>query len=137
VGTPVAPERRVADDLVRKAILVAPALVLVVGLVRGVDGAVGAAIALVLVAANFTASSALISWFSRLGVGALAGAVMLGYALRLLVLFVAVVLLRELAWVDVPALVVVLAGTHLGLLFWETRSVSLTAAFPGLRPERE
>jgi hypothetical protein len=25
--------------------------------------------------------------------------------------------------------------THLGLLFWETRSVSLSLAYPGLKPK--
>ena len=37
-------------------------------------------------------------------------------------------------WIDLPALAVTMLVTHLGLLFWETRYVSASLAFPGLKP---
>ena len=49
---------------------------------------------------------------------------------------VALLLLRHRSWVDLPTLGIVLVGTHLGLLFWEAKYVSLTLAAPGLRPAR-
>jgi len=49
------------------------------------------------------------------------------------VLFVAVLYWgRELL---IPLAVAILV-THLGLLFWETRYVSATLAYPGLKPRR-
>ena len=46
-------------------------------------------------------------------------------------------LVRDQPWVaDVP-LGVTLVVTHLGLLFWETKFVSASLAFPGLKPSSE
>jgi hypothetical protein len=43
-------------------------------------------------------------------------------------------LLRRFAWVEeIPLLFTVLV-THLVLLVWETRYVSLSLAYPGLKP---
>ena len=52
-------ESRVARDLTRHALLVAPLAILGVGLWRGVDGALGVALALIVVCANFLLSAAL------------------------------------------------------------------------------
>ena len=38
-------------------------------------------------------------------------------------------------WVDLPTLAVTLLLTQLGLLFWETKYVSATLAYPGLKPD--
>jgi hypothetical protein len=40
-------------------------------------------------------------------------------------------------WVDLPVLAVTVLVTHLGMLFWETRYVSASLAFPALKPERK
>ena len=48
--------------------------------------------------------------------------------------------LEQLAFIDLPVLVLTIAVTHIALLIWETRYVSLTLAAPGLKPgvgERE
>ena len=45
--------------------------------------------------------------------------------------------LRHESWVDLPTLAVSLFVTQIGLLFWETRYVSATLAYPGLKPGAE
>ena len=45
-----------------------------------------------------------------------------------------VVLLEGVVWIDVPVLVITIAVTHLALLVWEMRYVSLSLAAPGLKP---
>jgi hypothetical protein len=45
-----------------------------------------------------------------------------------------VLLLNQLAFIDTVVLVLTIAVTHLALLVWETRYVSLTLAAPGLKP---
>jgi hypothetical protein len=54
--------------------------------------------------------------------------------LRLGLIALAVMLVRNESWVDLMALGLTLIVMHLGLLFWEMRYVSATLAFPGLRP---
>jgi hypothetical protein len=44
---------------------------------------------------------------------------------------------KDTAWVDLPVLAVTVLATQLGMLFWETRYVSASLAFPGLKPPRK
>ena len=46
----------------------------------------------------------------------------------------AVFAVKDQSWVELPLLGFSLVLTHLGLLFWETRYVSVSLAFPGLKP---
>jgi hypothetical protein len=120
--------------MVRHALIVAPVVILGCGLLRGVDGAISAAIGLVLVALNFFAAARLIAWAAGKGAGFMQGAVLGGFVVRLGVLLLIVLALDQLDFIDIPVLVLTIAVTHIGLLIWETRYVSLTLAAPGLKP---
>jgi len=133
-AVPVAYESEIAGHLARHALLVAPAVVLIGGIAAGVDGAISAAIALVIVALNFLVSARLIAWGAARGPSFVQGAVLGGFLVRLLVITGLVLLLNQLAFIDVMVLVLTIAVTHLALLVWETRYVSLTLAAPGLKP---
>lgn len=130
-----ATERDIARDLVRRALPVAPVLVLAAGLVWGVDGALSAGFALVLVCANFLLSAALITNAARISLPLLMAAVLGGYLVRLALLFGAVLLVKDLGWIELWPLGLTLVTAHLGLLLWETRHVSASLAFPGLKPK--
>lgn len=132
-----APETEVARDLVRRAVPVAPVLVAVSGLVWGVDGALSSAYAVALVVVNFLVAAALMAWAAKISVGMLMGTVLAGYLLRLGALSLAVLAVRDAAWVEQVALGLTLVATHLGLLVWEARHVSMSLAFPGLKPRTE
>jgi len=62
-------------------------------------------------------------------------AVLGGYMLRLGVLTVAILIVKDMSWVERAPLFTTLLVTHVGLLIWETRSVSLSLAYPGLKPK--
>ena len=127
-------ESRVARDLTRHALLVAPVAIVGVGLWRGVDGALGVALALTIVCANFLLSAAMLGWGARRSPNLLMG-IALGAFLGRLVLITAVgVGMKALDIVDFPVFCIALIVSHLGLLFWETRSISLSLASPGLKP---
>jgi len=129
-------ERQIAFDMVRRALPVAPVLILVAGVLRGVDGGLSAAYAIALVLANFALSALLLSSAARVSIAMLMGAALFGYLFRLALIVVAVLAVRHQPWVDMLVLGLTLLVTHLGLLFWETRHVSATLAFPGLKPVR-
>ena len=128
------PEGEVARHLARHALLVAPLVIAIAAVFRGVDGAISAAIGLALVAVNFLAAAAILSWAATRGVSAIYGAVLGGFLVRLAVLTAIVLLLEPVSFIDIPVLVLTIAVTHIALLFWETRYVSLTLAAPGLKP---
>jgi hypothetical protein len=127
-------EREVVVDMVRRAAPALPVLVLVAGLLRGMDGAWSAAFAVALVVLNFLLAAALIGWAARISPVAMAATAMGSFAGRLLLVTVAFLLVKDQAWVDVVAFGFTLIVTHLGLLIWETRHVSASLAFPGVKP---
>jgi hypothetical protein len=134
VTVDAAPEAEVARDLLRRMVWIAPLFVVGSAIFWGVDGALSALFALGLVAANFAAAAALIGWGVKNGPNHLMVAVLGGYVIRLGAILLALWLVQDLAWVEMVPLGITLVATHVGLLFWETRYVSLSLAFPGLKP---
>ena len=132
----VAYEGQIAGDLVKRVLLVSPAVLLVAGLVGGVDGLASAAIGLVLVSLNFLTSARIITWTARRSPGAVMGVVLGGYIVRLGILFGIALALDTVAWIDIAVLLLTVAVVHLVLLTWESRHVSLTLGYPGLKPGR-
>jgi hypothetical protein len=130
-------ERRIALDLARHGLLVAPAIVLVAGVVRGIDGAASAALGLALLVLNLLVAAVSLEWASRRSPSALTAVALGGFLLRMTTILVVMLLADALfGWADVVVLGITLFVTHLGLLFWELRSVSLSFAAPGLRRDR-
>ena len=129
-----APSVEVANDLVRRGLFVLPALVVVAGIARGVDGAISALLAVAIVLLNFTIAARGIAWASRISPNAVAGVVLAGYVLRLAIVSAAFLILRSQSWFDIYVFGFTLLVTHVGLLVWETRHVGLTLGAPGLKP---
>ncbi len=128
-------ESRIARDLARRAVIAAPLAMVAVGLWRGVDAALGVAAALAVVVANFLVSAAFLGWAARISPNALMGAALGGFLVRVGAVFGVALAVRELDVVDFPVFVVTVLVAHLALLFWETRSISLSLASPGLKPK--
>lgn len=129
-----ATEATIAHDLVRRGLWAAPVLAGAAALGWGFHGALSAAYAIALVCANFPVAAALITTTARISLGLMMGAVLFGYLIRLGLLFVAVWLVKDAAWMALVPFGLTLIVTHLGLLFWETRYVSASLAYPALKP---
>lgn len=128
------PESDIAKDMARRLLLASPFFLITCGLIWGANGVSSSAFALALVALNFLAAAALMTWGARISPEALMGAVMFGYILRLAVITIAVLLVKDFGWVDIVPLGLTLAVAHLGVLILETRYVSGSLAYPGLKP---
>ncbi len=130
-------EKRIAADLARHGLLIAPAVVLVAGAIRGVDGAASAALGLAVCLLNFFAAALTLDWGTRRSGNALFAVALGGFLFRMVSIVVVMVVAQALfGWVDIVVLGLTLFVTHLGLLFWELRSVSFSLAAPGLRRDR-
>lgn len=127
-------EWELATDMVRRGLPVAPVVVLLGALGWGVDGALSTGYALVLVLGNLLVSAALMRWAERKSLGVLAGVAAGGYAVRMAVVTLAVWAVKDMAWVELLPLGLTIVITQLGLLWWETRQISLSLAYPGLKP---
>ena len=132
-----APEREVARDLLRHGLIALP-VALVVGLVGwGTDGVASVGYAVVLVLANFWLSAALLGWAARISLALLMGISLGGFVVRIGLIGLAVMAVRNQGWVEPFPLGITLVVAHLGLLLWEVRFVSASLAFPGLKPSPE
>lgn len=127
-------EQQVANDMIRRSLPVLPVLVLIAAAIWGVDGGISAAYAIALVLANFLLSAALLAWAARIGVAVLMAAALGGFLVRLGLLTVAVLAVKDRSWVSMVPLGLTLIVTHLGLLIWEARHVSLSLAYPAVKP---
>ncbi len=132
-----APERDVARNLVKHGAYVFPAALLIGFAFWGTDGVASVGFALALVLANFWISALLLGWAARISLGLLMGVSLFGFVIRIGLIGGAVWLVRDQPWVVSTPLAVTLVVAHLGLLFWETRYVSASLAFPGLKPTSE
>jgi hypothetical protein len=132
-----APEREVARDLLKRGLMVLP-VAAVGGLVGwGTAGLASVAFAGLLVLINFWASAALLGWAARISLGLLMGMSLVGFVVRIGLIGLAVMAVRHQAWVEPLPLGLTLVVAHLGLLLWETKFVSASLAFPGLKPSEE
>ena len=131
-----APERQIARDLTKRALWIAPVMILLWGVIWGLHGAASAALALAIVSINFLVSAALITYTARISLGLMMGVVLFGYLIRLGVILVVMLTVKDAAWVNLTALGIAIIVTQLGLLLWELKYVSASLAFPGLKPSK-
>lgn len=124
------PERAMAADMARLGLVLGPALIAVGTVFWRFDGFLSSVLAFALVLGNFTLGAVIIDRAAAISPTALTGAVLGGFVVRLLLLTVIVVPLRNVAWFEAVPFGIALIGGHLGLLAWESQRVaaSLSAA---------
>ena len=131
-----APEVGISNDMIKRGLVVAPLLIATCGVIWGGDGAWSSAYGIAIVLANFALAAGLIAGAARISIALMMGATLFGYLIRLGLIFLAVYLVKDAAWISLPALGSTIIVTHLGLLFWEMKYVALSLAHPGLKPDR-
>jgi hypothetical protein len=128
-------ELQIALDLAKRAAIVAPVLVLAMGLWRGADAAGAVVLALVVVVANWLIAAVSLGWAARNAPNLLMGVALFGFIARLALITGVGVGIKELDIVDWPVFCGTLLAAYAGLLIWELRYVSFSLAHPGLKPK--
>ena len=117
-------EAIMARNIARRAVVVAPVLMLVFGAFRGVDGAVAAAIGVAIVAANFLLGGYLMSGAARISLSLYHAAALFGFLVRLGLITVTMLAVARVADVDRLALGISVVVSYLALLSLEVISVA-------------
>ncbi|MCB0980604.1 MAG: ATP synthase subunit I [Ilumatobacter sp.] len=131
-----APEVELTKDLVKRGLVVAPVLIAICGFIWGLHGAYSSAYGVAIVLVNFALAAGTVAMTARISIGLMMGAVLFGYLVRLGLIFLAVLLVKDAGWISLPALGATIIVTHLGLLVWEMKYVAISLAHPGLKPVR-
>tara|TARA_Y100001970_G_scaffold38125_1_gene47066 strand:+ start:22117 stop:22599 length:483 start_codon:yes stop_codon:yes gene_type:complete len=129
------PEKGIVADMLRRGLKIVPVWLLISLLIWGVDGALSAAYGVALIFANFLAAALFLTWAARISTSALMFAALFGFLVRLGALTVAVIAVSKISFFAPVPLGITIIVSHLGLLVWETRYVSLSLAYPGLGPD--
>jgi hypothetical protein len=130
------PAMQVARDLVKRSVYIAPIAVALGAVFWGFDGAVSVLYGLAIVSVNFLLAALAIGYGARISAAMMGAAAMFGFLIRLGLIFLAVMLVKDASWVELVPMGLTLIVTHLGLLFWEMKYVSASLAYPGLKPAR-
>jgi hypothetical protein len=131
-----APEAAIGRDLIKHGLIVAPVMLGVCAIFWGTDGAWSSAYGLAIVLGNFGLAAFLVSYTARISYALMMGATLFGYIVRLGIISAAVYFVRNGSWVELIPLCMTIVIAHVGLLFWELRYVSVSLAFPGLKPKQ-
>ena len=129
-------EVKVTTDMVKRGLVVAPVIVAICALIWGSNGAWSAAYGIAIVLCNFLLSALLISTTAKISLGLMMGATLFGYLIRLGLIMLAVLLVKDASWISLPALGATIIVTHLGLLVWELKYVAISLAHSGLKTAR-
>ena len=123
MGT-VEPERELIRRVSPFAPVAAAAAFVVGALVGGSDAGWSALIAVAIVYVNFLASASSLAWAAREAPSLMAIVALGGYAARLIVYTIALVLLNLMEWFSPLAFVLALVPATIGLLVYETKALS-------------
>ena len=131
------PALAVAVDLAKRSLWLLPIVVIASAAFWGIDGVTSTLYGLAIVVVNFLLAGYLLAVTGRISAALMAGAALFGFLLRLGLIFAAVMLVRDAAWVELVPLGITLIAAHLVLLFWEMRHISATLSHPGLKPKAQ
>jgi hypothetical protein len=128
-------EREIVTDMARRALMAAPVIIGVSAVIWGGRGALSASYALAVVLINFALSAAILTRAAKFSPNALMGAVLGGFLFRMILVAVAIAVVNDAGWVSRLPLGLTVVGTHVGLLIWEAKFLSVSLAFPALKPK--
>jgi len=121
---PVDIEAKLGMATARRALWVAPPLILIVALWRGGAGAAAAAIGVAIVAGNFALAGFLLSKAAVISLKLYHAAALGGFLLRLMLIMLVMLLIAQVVDVDRLAMGLSAVVSYLVLLSWETVAVA-------------
>jgi len=129
-------QRTIVTDMARRAAIVAPFVVVAAAIGWGINGAASALYALAIVMINFALSGYVVARATTLSRNFIMMFVLGGFVGRMLFVLGAMTLAGRFDWVEKVPLGVTVIVAHLGLLIWESRHLSISLAYPALKPRK-
>ena len=131
------PAMAVAVDLAKRSLWLLPVVVFISAAIWGIHGVASTLYALAIVVVNFLLAGWMLAVTGRISAAMMGAAALFGFLLRLGLIFLAVLLVKDAPWLELVPFGITLVATHLVLLFWEMRHISSSLAVPGLTPGAE
>jgi hypothetical protein len=124
-----APDQRPIEAIMgrntaKRAVFVAPALMVGFGLFRGWEGAIAAAVGVAIVAGNFVLSGYIMSTAARISLSLYHAAALFGFIIRLGLITASMLLIAAVTDIDRLAMGISVVVSYLVLLSWEAVAVT-------------
>ncbi|GMQ86234.1 MAG: hypothetical protein BMS9Abin07_1807 [Acidimicrobiia bacterium] len=116
-------EAIISTNIAKRAIVVAPVLGLVFGVIGGWGGAVAALIGVAIVVLNFLLGGYILSYAARISLSLYHAAALFGFFIRLGLITLSLLLIGGVTEIDRMALGISVVVSYLVLLSWEAVSV--------------
>lgn len=127
-------EMNIAIDIAKRSwVLFAPAII-ALGIWKGQQGALAVLLAGVIIIANLFIAAEISRVCARLSPTAIMAGALSGFVIRLIIVFVAAIILRNVSAIDFKVWLLSVAIGHIALLAWETRHISFSLSHPGVKP---
>lgn len=111
-------------NIAKRAVFVAPVLMVGFGLFRGWEGAVAAAVGVAIVAGNFVLSGYIMSTAARISLSLYHAAALFGFIIRLGLITASMLLIAAVTDIDRLAMGISVVVSYLVLLSWEAVAVT-------------
>ncbi len=122
--TPVPVESILARNTVKRAVYVAPILMIVFGLASGWLGVWSSALGSAVVVGNFLLAGAILSISAKVSLSVYHAAALFGFFLRLALIVFSMLLIARFVEIDRPAFGITAVVAYLVLLSWEAVAVA-------------
>ena len=119
-------ELLMARSIVRRVVVVGPVMLVVFGVLRGLDGLVAAAIGVAIVIGHYLLTGSVLSRLARVSLGAYHAGALLGFIVRLGLIAATMLAVAALFDVDRTALGLAVIATYVALLLWEAATLGST-----------
>ena len=116
-------ELAMARSIVRRAVVVGPVMLVVFGLLRGLEGLAAATIGVVIVTGYYLLGGAMMSRLARISLGAYHAGALFGFVVRLGLIAATMLAVITLFEVDRMALGLAVVATYVILLVWEAAAL--------------
>ncbi len=124
----------IARDMTKRSwILFVPAMI-ILGIWRGPDAAVAVALAGLIIVGNLFVAAGISRYCARISPGAIMAGALSGFVVRLIIVFVAALIVKQISIIDFKVWLLSVAIGHIALLAWETRYISFSLSHPGVKP---
>jgi hypothetical protein len=117
-------EAIIGRNIAKRAVFVAPVLIVGFGLFRGWEGAIAAAVGVAIVAGNFVLGGYIMSTAARISLSLYHAAALFGFIIRLGLITASMLLIAAVTDIDRLAMGISVVVSYLVLLSWEAVAVT-------------
>lgn len=126
-------EMNIAKDVAKKALYLLVPAALIMYFVRDWQSALGVGVAALVIVDNIFFAAVIAKKTATLSPSAFMGATLLGFTMRLVIVFVSAIIVKQLDFIDFKTFLLTVAIGHLVLIMLEMRQISFSISSPGVK----